>query len=80
MQRMWVAQAPLSQLIEEKLLKNSLSVRELADRAELDPRTCRDVLSGRGTSGFVPVETAEKILRACGALDEMSALEVFISA
>lgn len=77
---MWVAQAPLAELIEKQLESQELSVREMAQRADLDPRTCRDILSGRGTSGFVRVETAERLLLAVSCPEEMSSLEVFISA
>lgn len=77
---MWVAQAPLAEKIEKQLKNQELSVREMAQRANLDPRTCRDILSGRGTSGFVRVETAEKLLFAISCPEEMSELEVFISA
>lgn len=79
MQRMWVAQKPLSGLIEAELEKQDISVRTLAELAGLDPRTCRDIISGRGTGGWVRVESAEKMLKALGALHEMALLDVVVA-
>ena len=80
MERMRVAQQQLAELANQLLESRQLAVRELANRANLDPRTCRDALSGRGTSGWVTIETAESIMQALGELERMSELEVFVSA
>lgn len=74
-----MAQKPLSDLIEAELSKQAMSVRTLADLAGLDPRTCRDIISGRGTGGWVRVESAEQILKALGAMHEMALLDVVVA-
>lgn len=79
MPRMWVAQKPLSGLIQAHLAKTELSVRQLSELSGMDPRTLRDIISGRGTSGWVTVESAEKVLKALNCLHEMASLDVVVA-
>ena len=76
--RMWVAQKPLAELVESELSRRDISVRQLAEMASMDPRTCRDILSGRGTGGWVTIDSAERLLKALSILHEMSELDVFV--
>jgi len=80
MSSIWVAGAPLTIIILEELAAQELSVRELARRSELDPRTVRDLMGGRGTSGWVRMETAERVLQAAGVIERMSELEMVVAA
>ncbi len=77
--QMWVARAPLAAALESYLSRpGALSRRALAARAGLSPKMLRKVLDG--PSPWATRETAEKLLGACGRLEEMDLLDLFVAA
>lgn len=75
---MWVARAELADLIRENRHPEQ-SDREIARRAEVDPKTLRNILQGKG-SPWVPLKTADAILGGMDCSYLSSQLTVVISA
>lgn len=78
-QAAWVARAPLAATVADYLSGDgALSLRALAIRAGVDKRMVHKIVHGDGA--WVRLDTADRLLWACGRLDELSELDVVVAA
>jgi N-acetyl-anhydromuramyl-L-alanine amidase AmpD len=77
---LWVARTVLAGLIASAVDNNpELSQRELAARAQIDPKMLRKILSGQA-GDWTRLETAERLLAAAGLAEQLIDMDVVCAA
>lgn len=76
---LWVATAPLWDMLHAALVEQRMPERELARKACIDPKMVRKIKSG-DASAWTRIETAERLLVAAGCGEKLVDLDVVCAA